>query len=183
MAVDLYQPFTNPVTNETFRCLSQTEEAYTMEWIVQPDGYVPFEHIHLNQDEIFHVKQGMIRVVINSQEQLGRTGQIVTVPRGVRHIAYNNSPEVLICVVEYRPGLDISKSFQCFGGLTSDHDGIDRKHGINIPKMMYFMKKMNAKALARPTNVPGLVFSLLMNIFYLVGSLAGWEWLYKKYTE
>jgi len=182
MAIDLYQPFTNPVTKETFRCLSYTEEAYTMEWIVQPDGYVPFEHIHLNQDEIFHVRQGKIRVVINGREQLGLPGQVVTVPHGVRHIAYNNSPEVLICVVEYKPGLDIFKYFQCFSGLTCDQDDLDHKLGINIPKMMYFMK-MNSKALARPTNVPAPVFNLLMNIFYIVGSLAGWERLYKKYTE
>jgi len=47
MAIDLYQPFTNPVTKETFRCLSCTDEAYAMEWIVQPEGYVPFEHIHV----------------------------------------------------------------------------------------------------------------------------------------
>ncbi len=182
MAIDLYQPFTNPVTKETFRCLSCTEEAYVMEWIVQPEGYVPFEHIHLSQDEIFHVKQGEIRVVINRKEQLGTMGQTVTVPRGVRHIAYNNTPEALTCVVEYKPGLDISKSFQCFGGLTCDLD-IDRRYGINIPKMMYFMKKMNAKALARPTSVPAPIFSLLMNTFYVFGELSGWESLYKKYTE
>ena len=64
MAIDLYQSFTNPVTKETFRCLSSTEEAYVMEWIVQAEGYVPFEHIHLHQDEIFHVQQGEIRVLI-----------------------------------------------------------------------------------------------------------------------
>jgi quercetin dioxygenase-like cupin family protein len=182
MAIDLYQSFTNPVTKETFRCLSSTEEAYVMEWIVEPDGYVPFEHIHLSQDEIFHVWQGEIRVLINRQEQIGRIGQTVRIPRGVRHIAFNNTPEVLMCVVEYRPGLDISKSFQCFGGLTHDCD-VDRRYGINIPKMMYFMKKMNMKALARPAKLPSPIFNFLMNIFYVAGSLAGWERLYKKYTE
>ena len=182
MAIDLYQSFTNPVTKETFRCLSSTEEAYVMEWIVQPDGYVPFEHIHLHQDEIFHVQQGEIRVLINHREHIGIKGQTVTVPRGVRHIAYNNSAEVLICIVEYKPGLDIFRSFQCFGGLTHDSD-IDPRYGINIPKMMYFMKKMNMKALARPAYLPNPIFNLLMNIFYVTGSLAGWESLYKKYTE
>jgi quercetin dioxygenase-like cupin family protein len=182
MAIDLCQPFTNPITKETFRCLSSTEEAYVMEWIVEPEGYVPFEHIHVSQDEIFHVKQGEIRVLINRQQQIGTLGQTVTVPCGVRHIAYNNRPETLICVVEYRPGLDISKFFQCFGGLTCDGD-VYGKYGINIPKMMYFMKKTNANVLARPSSVPGPMFRLLMNTFYLVGTLAGWEKLYKKYTD
>jgi len=182
MAIDLYQPFTNPVTKETFRCLSSTEEAYILEWIVAPEGYVPFEHIHVSQDEIFHVKQGEIRVLINRQQQIGTVGQTVTVPCGVRHIAYNNTPETLICVVEYRPGLGISKYFQCFGGLTCDGE-VSGRYGINIPKMMYFMRRMNAQALARPPSIPEPIFSLLMNIFYLVGTFAGWEKLYKKYTE
>jgi len=153
-----------------------------MEWTVQPEGYVPFEHIHISQDEIFHVEQGEIRVLIDRQGQIGRVGQTVTVPRGTRHIAYNNSSQTLVCVVEYKPGLDISRSFQCFSGLTCDRD-VHGRYGINIPKMMYFMKRMNTKALARPSNVPAPLFSLLMNTFYVVGTLAGWEKLYQKYTE
>jgi quercetin dioxygenase-like cupin family protein len=182
MAVDLYQPFTNPVTRETFRCISNTDDAYIMEWIVDPKGYVPFEHIHVCQDEIFHVKEGEIRVVINGQEQIGTAGQTLTVPRGSRHIAYNNRPGVLNCVVEYRPGLDISRHFQCFGGLTNDQY-VSGRYGINLPKMMYFMKKMNLKALSRPTMVPAPVFGLVLSAFHVIGTLAGWERLYKKYVE
>ena len=182
MAVDLFQPFMNPVTGESFRCLSNTEDAYVMEWIVQPNGFVPFEHIHVSQDEIFHVKQGQIRVLINRQEQIGSAGQTVTVPRGVRHIAYNNTSEPLMCVVEYKPGLEISKFFQCFGGLTNDGD-MDRRTGINIPKMMYFMGKVNAKVMARPAGIPAPIFGLLMRGFYVIGALAGWEKSFKKYTE
>ena len=182
MAIDLYQPFTNPVTKETFRCMSCTEEAYVMEWTVEPEGYVPFEHIHVSQDEIFHVRQGQIRVVIDRQEQIGRAGQTVRVPRGTRHIAYNNTSETLVCIVEYKPGLDISRSFQCFSGLTCDGD-LHGRYGINIPKMMYFMKRMNLQALARPANLPGPVFEMLKTLFYIYGSVAGWENLYRKYTE
>jgi hypothetical protein len=107
---------------------------------------------------------------------------VVTVPRGVRHKAYNDSDGVLVCVVEYRPALDIFKSFQCFGGLTCDQD-LDRKHGINIPKMMYFMKKMDVRSVARPAAVPAPVFNLFTSFFYVIGSFAGWEKLYRKYTE
>lgn len=64
MAIDLYQPFTNPITRETFRCVSSTEEAFTMEWTVHPGGYVPFEHVHVNQDEIFHIQRGEMRAKV-----------------------------------------------------------------------------------------------------------------------
>jgi len=182
MAIDLYQPFTNPITGETFRCLSSSAEAYVTEWIVQPGGFVPFEHIHLSQEEVFHVRRGEMRVVLNGRERLCRAGETITMPRGVRQTAYNNKPEVLDCVLEYRPGLDSYKVFQCFGGLTADGD-IDRRGIANPPKMMYFLKRMNARAVARPSFVPGPVFRLLMSLCFLAGSVAGWDQLYRKYTE
>ncbi|MDQ3687685.1 MAG: cupin domain-containing protein [Acidobacteriota bacterium] len=152
-----------------------------MEWIVQPEGYVPFEHVHLAQEEIFHVKEGELRIVLDGKEHIGKASDTITVPKGTRHVAYNNRPDVLTCVVEYRPGLDYYKFFQCFAGLTLDHD-VNRKGGVNIPKMLYFARKTNTQALARPTNIPGPLFRLLMNVFYLVGTLAGWERQYQKYT-
>lgn len=182
MATDLYQPFTNPITKETFRCLYFTDDAYVMEWIVEPEGCVPFEHIHQNQDEIFHVRQGRIRVIVDGVEKTGEAGETVTVPRGVRHIAFNDTGERLVCTVEYRPGLDLFRSFQCFGGLTHDED-IHGKYGINVPKMLYFMKRMNMQAIARPANLPEPLFRLAMNVFYWTGSIAGWEKQLKKYTE
>lgn len=181
MAVDLFQPFANPVTGETFRCLSSTADAFIIEWTVRPEEYVPFEHVHLYQEEIFIVRRGEIRVVLDGEERVGRVGDVITVPRGTRHVAYNNKPEPLRCVVAYRPGLDYYKFFQCFAGLTLDRD-INRKGGVNIPKMMYFARKMNARALARPTSVPRPLFKLLLNFFYVVGTVAGWEKQYQKYT-
>lgn len=182
MAIDLYQPFTNPVTGETFRCISNTEDAYVMEWTVQPRGYVPFEHIHVAQEEIFHVRQGQIRVLIDRKEHIGTAGETLVVPRATRHIAYNHGSDTLVCVVEYKPALDISRMFQCSGGLTCDGD-VRGRYGINIPKMMYFMKRMRAQAVARPANVPALVYALLMNACFVAGSLAGWDRLYRRYTE
>jgi hypothetical protein len=83
MAIDLYQPFTNPITRETFRCISSTEEAFTMEWTVHPGGYVPFEHVHVNQDEIFHIQQGEMRVKVKGITQVGKAGEVLTIPHGL----------------------------------------------------------------------------------------------------
>jgi hypothetical protein len=62
MPVDLYQPFTNPITGETFRCISSSEGAYVTEWLVAPEGYVPFWHIYANQEVYFHNRRGEARV-------------------------------------------------------------------------------------------------------------------------
>lgn len=181
MPTDLYTGFTNPIAGETFRCISFTEEAFTIDWIVQPKGYVPFEHIHINQDEIFHIKTGEMRILIDGQEKIGRPGDIIPVPKGKAHIAFNNKPEMLTCVVEYRPGLDNYQFFQCFGGLTLDKD-YDRKGQINIPKMCYFTRKMNAQCITRPTSIPAPVFKMVINLFYVVGTILGWNKLFAKYT-
>jgi quercetin dioxygenase-like cupin family protein len=181
MAIDLYKPFTNPITKETFRCISSTPEAYTMEWTVHPGGYVPFEHIHVAQDEIFHVEKGEIRARVNGQVLFGKPGDSLTAPRGVRHIAYNDKDEKLVCIVDYKPGLDHYATMQCFAGLTLD-GLVDRRGLVSIPKIMYLLKKGNILSLPRPAFAPDPLFRLGMNIFYAIGSILGWESMYKRYT-
>jgi quercetin dioxygenase-like cupin family protein len=181
MAIDLYKPFTNPITRETFRCISSTPEAYTMEWTVHPGGFVPFEHVHVAQDEIFHVQSGEMRARIGGRERFGRGGDTVVVPRGTRHIAFNDRHEPLVCMVEYKPGLDHYTTMQCFAGLTLDGQ-IDRRGLVHIPKILFLLKRANALSLPRPSIMPEWTFRMGMNVFYVVGSMLGWETLYRKYT-
>jgi len=182
MAIDLYQPFTNPITRETFRCISFTEEAYTMEWTVHPGGYVPFEHVHMKQDEIFHIQRGGMRARMQDTEVFGKVGETVKVPCGTRHIAFNDRAEPLVCVVEYRPGLDHYQSMQCFAGLTLD-GSFDKKGLVDIPRIMYLLKRGKFSSLTRPSFAPEWLFHLGMSMFYWYGYLSGWEALYKKYTN
>jgi quercetin dioxygenase-like cupin family protein len=179
--IDLYQPFTNPITRETFRCISFNEEAYTMEWTVHPGGYVPFEHVHVNQDEIFHIQSGEMRVKLKGRTKIGKAGDSLVVPRGTRHIAFNDKEEPLVCIVDYKPGLDHYKTMQCFAGLTLDCD-YDRRGLVNVSKIMFMMKKANTRSLTRPAFAPEWLFLFGMNLFFVVGSMLQWETLYKKYT-
>ena len=181
MPINLYEGFQNKIAGESFRCVAFNREAFTLEWTVQPNGYVPFEHIHLNQDEVFHIKAGEIRIIIDGIEHICGPGETITVPKGKRHIAFNNKAELLTCFIEYKPGLDNYKFFQCFGGLTLDED-IDKRGEINIPKMLYFTKKMKARCVTRPTSIPPAVFNLAINFFYVLGIFLGWRRLYTKYT-
>lgn len=181
MAIDLYQPFTNPITRETFRCISFTEKAFIMEWTVHPGGYVPFEHVHVNQDEIFHIQRGEMRVKLKGITKIGKAGDTLTVLRGTPHIAFNDKDEPLVCIVEYNPGLDHYKTMQCFAGLTLDCD-YDRRGLVNVAKIMFMLKKVNALSLTRPAFAPDWLFQFGMNIFFSIGSILKWETLYEKYT-
>ncbi len=181
MAINVFEPFTNPVSGETFKCLSSDEQAYVFEWTVQPAGYIPFEHVHLQQDEVFHVKQGEVKFLIGGEQVIVRAGETATVKIGQRHIAFNNQNSIMQCIVEFRPGLDTLTGFQCFAGMTIDGE-YDKQGRINIPKMGFFLKLMNCQAMTRPTNIPAPVFGLALNVFYMFGRLRGWENDFMRYT-
>lgn len=171
MTIDVYQPFTNPISGETFKCLSFDEQAYVMEWTVQPSG----------QDEVFHVKQGEIKFLVDGEKVIVKAGKTFTVAKGKRHIAYNNQNSIMQCIVEFRPGLDTLTVFQCFAGLTIDGE-YDKKGRINIPKMGCFLKQMNCQAMTLPTNIPAPVFGLALNVFYMLWRLKGWKNDFVRYT-
>ena len=181
MAVNIYEQVVNPVSGESFKGISFNQDAFTMQWTLMANGYVPFEHIHFNQDEIFYVKTGELKIIIDGKESIVGQGQSITVPRGVKHTAYNNKKEVLDCIVEYKPGLDHDKFMQCLLGLTKDKL-LDKKGGVDIPKMGYFLIKMKAKSMARPTAIPSLLFSIALRVFYFRGVFSGWKKLYERYT-
>ncbi len=181
MAINIYEPCTNPISGETFKAISSDKNAYVMQWTLQPKGYVPFEHIHLHQEEVFHIKKGELKIVIDGTEHITKEGETIAVPKGSAHIASNNKEEVLDCIVEYKPGLDYDAFMQCLCGLTND-GLLDEKGSINIPRMGYFLVKMKTKSMARPTEIPAPLFNIALRVFYLRGVFSGWSALYKKYT-
>lgn len=182
MAIDVYKECINPITGETFRGLSITPDAYTMQWTLQPGGYVPIEHLHYHQDEVFHVKKGQLKVLIEGKEHIAGPGEKIVVARGQRHLAFNNAGTVLETQVEFRPALDQEKFMQCYTGLIKD-GYIDEKGAPRIPMMGYMLKKMNCKAIARPTSIPAPMFKLALNLFLFLGGIKGWNKLYEKYTQ
>jgi mannose-6-phosphate isomerase-like protein (cupin superfamily) len=179
MPVDVFKEHRNPVIKESFRCISNTEDAYTMEWTVTPGGYVPFAHTHERQTETFTVIEGQVKMVINKKETIVHAGESITVPPKTIHIAYNESKESLRCIVSYSPSLDMELFDQCFLGLTADGYQ-DKKGGVHIPRMGFCIYGM--KALARPANIPAPVFRITLFLFYCMGKIAGWNRFYKKYT-
>lgn len=182
MAINIYESVTNPVSGETFKCIEITPASYKMLWTLQANGYVPFEHIHYSQEEVFHVQRGELKLLINGEVLTAKAGESITVPKGTPHLASNNRNEVMEAIVEYTPALDYDTFMKCLCGLTIDGH-LDKAGGISIPMMGYFLKKMKCKAMARPTKIPAPAFNMALIVFYLMGVLKGWDKLYQKYTE
>ena len=182
MATNIYENIANPISGEAFKCISITPEVYAMQWTLQPKGYVPFEHIHYHQDEIFNVQKGELKVLIDGNVYIARTGERIVVPKGSRHIASNNKEEIMEALVEYTPALDYDTFMKCLCGLTAD-GYLDKNGGVSIPMMGYCLRKMKCKAMATPTAIPAPAFSMALNVFYLMGTLKGWSKMYNKYTR
>jgi hypothetical protein len=49
--------------------------------------------------------------------------------------------------------------------------------------MGYFLRRSRCQAIARPTSVPAAAFNIALSFFYIMGTLRGWNKLYRKYTE
>ena len=59
-------------------------DVYLVEGIMPEGSAVPL-HIHEHEDEIFHVLEGQVKVVLGDQTIDGQPGDIVYLPRGIRH--------------------------------------------------------------------------------------------------
>lgn len=58
-----------------------------------PFGDAPPTHVHYREEEIFHLKSGVIRFRVGEQEVLARAGDTVVAPRGVPHAFRVESPQ------------------------------------------------------------------------------------------
>lgn len=59
-------------------------DVYLVEGIMPKGSSVPM-HIHQNEDEIFHVLEGEVQVVLGEQTLVGKAGDIIYLPRGIKH--------------------------------------------------------------------------------------------------
>jgi quercetin dioxygenase-like cupin family protein len=61
------------------------------QWL--PFGDSPPLHVHRNEDEVFHVLSGTLRLAVNGKEQLAEPGRTMLAPKGVPHTYRVDSPE------------------------------------------------------------------------------------------
>jgi len=52
---------------------------------IMPEGSVVPLHIHELEDEIFHVIEGQVEVILGDEIVQGKKGDIIYLPRGIRH--------------------------------------------------------------------------------------------------
>ncbi|MEM8583119.1 MAG: cupin domain-containing protein [Bacteroidota bacterium] len=59
-------------------------DIYLVEGIMPAGSTVPI-HLHQHEDEIFHVLKGKVELVLGEQTLIGEVGDIIYLPRGIKH--------------------------------------------------------------------------------------------------
>ncbi len=182
MAINIYDSTTNPITGETFRAVSIDPYVFKLQWHTKPGlPHSGVEHIHDKQDEIFYVKKGELKLLVDGKELRAGPGEKIIVNKGKAHVVLNTTCELDI-LLEYRPALDYDKLLQCFEGLLNDGH-IDKQGHVDIRMLGYMMRKMRCKSLTRPAQISALKFKMLLSRYYFIGVFKGWNELYDKYTK
>lgn len=63
-----------------------------------PHGEAPPLHVHLTEDEVFHVLEGTMRFVVGGVERIAGPGETVLAPKGVPHAFRVVSPAGARCL-------------------------------------------------------------------------------------
>ena len=79
-----------------------------------PYGDSPPTHLHHDDDEVFHIKQGTVRFRVGDQEFVLTTGQTAVAPKGVPHCFKVESPEGA-CMVNVMTSANFERFVQVIG--------------------------------------------------------------------
>lgn len=88
---------------------------------VLPEGFGPPLHVHHDEDEIFHILDGEIRIQCGDRLSAGLPGEMVCLPRGVPHGFKVVSPEGARMVTITRGGFEDMLRTAC---RPADNDGL-----------------------------------------------------------
>ena len=95
----------NPRSGEQVEFVSETSGALTMLTTWTRPGHRATEHVHPNMEERFEVLEGRAAFRVDGVEVVAAAGEVVVVPPGSRHLAWNPTDAPVRLKVEMRPGL------------------------------------------------------------------------------
>jgi mannose-6-phosphate isomerase-like protein (cupin superfamily) len=110
---------------------ASTAELLALDAAWAPLDLKPFEHVHPNQDERFHVHAGELTIALGGREHALRAGQSLEVPRGTTHAMWNSGEVPARATWEVRPALRTESFFRSVHELrAAGHAG---RHGMITP--------------------------------------------------
>jgi mannose-6-phosphate isomerase-like protein (cupin superfamily) len=87
-------------------------ELLALDAVWTPLDLKPFEHLHPNQAETFHVHAGELTIALGGREHVLQAGQSLEVPRGTTHAMWNSGEVPTRATWEVRPALRTEAFFR-----------------------------------------------------------------------
>lgn len=176
----LQYPTISFMGKETFTPVLFADESFIFDWEVNP-GHVVVEHIHPNVDERFEITHGEITFKIQGKIVVAKTGEVLTIPKGVPHEIKNATKNKAGCRVSYLPAGDQGKFFDVGLFLLNENPASNGSIGM-VFKMMYIAKQMNFEDFSQPANAVGkALFATFWGPVKLYGDIAGWGKITQRY--
>lgn len=95
----------NPRTGEQVEFVSETPDLLSMRSTWTRPGHRAHEHVHPAMEERFEILEGRVAFRIDGREHDAVAGDVVVVPAGSRHLAWNPTDRVVRLAIEMRPAL------------------------------------------------------------------------------
>jgi mannose-6-phosphate isomerase-like protein (cupin superfamily) len=97
--------FTNPQTGERVTIVSETPDLLAMDVVWPRPGHRAAAHVHPEMEERYRLVEGTAAFRIGDDERTAGPGEVVVVPPGARHLAWNPTEEPVRLRIEMRPAL------------------------------------------------------------------------------
>jgi quercetin dioxygenase-like cupin family protein len=122
----------NPATGlrTVFRETAQTTggELLQVDWIGRRGWTTGFDHVHPRQEERFEVLSGRLGLRAGGDEREYGCGDVVVVPAGTPHVAWNAGAADVHVLVDFRPALRTETALETLAGLA--RDGLTTASGV-----------------------------------------------------
>jgi|GEM_PF-248542 len=176
------QVLVNPRNGETVEFLETAKDSggkqLRFKWTMKPGGLNPVEHLHALQEEEFEVLSGRLSYSFGDTSGVALPGQIITLPKGVRHRHYNNENSDTVVNQTVRPALDAEVIVETLYGFSAD--GKMKGGRPPIWQMMVWLRTLQAKTYLAA--IPKGVQDILSFILSPIGRLLGYRASYVKYS-
>jgi quercetin dioxygenase-like cupin family protein len=154
-------------------------ELLRLDFFVAPGGFLGNEHLHPKQEERIEVLSGTLRCRVGGRKRNVGAGEAITVPRGITHTLWNESPEEAHAVVEYRPALRMESLFETLFGLGRDGKTDEEGAPRLLQGAVMLAEYEDEYRLARP---PLPVQKALLAVLAPIGRLLGYRAWYARYS-
>jgi quercetin dioxygenase-like cupin family protein len=179
----------NPVTGlrTVFRKTAQetSGELLKVDWIGEPGWTTGPDHAHPRQEERFEVLSGRLGLRADGIERVHGVGDVIVVPAGSPHAAWNAGDDEVHVVVDFRPALRTETAFETLAGLARD----GKTNGAGAPKnplllaLVLHQYEEEIYFVRPPLAVQRVILGALARVARLLGYRAEYPYPYARQSE